>query len=48
MGLFAPAWMSKDAAKALKAVKNLTDQKKIAEAALKAPLETTRAIAVKS
>jgi hypothetical protein len=46
MGLFTP-WMSKDRPRAENAIGNLNDQKKIAEAALKAPLETTRAIAVK-
>lgn len=46
MGLFKP-WMSNSSFRAEKAIKNLTDQKKLAEAARKAPLETTRAAAVK-
>lgn len=45
MGLFTP-WMSKNSATAENAVKQLTDQKKLVEAALKAPLEDTRAAAV--
>ncbi len=46
MGLFTP-WMSTDRARAENAIENLNDQRKIAEAALKAPLERTRAFAVK-
>ena len=45
MGLFKP-WMSKNGARAEKAVAKLNDQKKLTEAALKAPLEGTRIAAV--
>lgn len=46
MGLFRP-WMSKNGARAEKAVAKLSSQEKLAEAALKAPLERTRIAAVK-
>ena len=39
--------MSKNSARAEKAVEKLNSQKKLTEAALKEPLETTRAAAVK-
>ncbi len=44
MGLFQP-WMSKNGARAEKAVAKLKNQEKLTEAALKAPLETVRAAA---
>lgn len=46
MGVLTP-WMSKNSARAENAVEKLNNQKKLTEAALKAPLETTRAAAVK-
>ncbi len=45
MGLFKP-WMSKNSARADKAVGKLRDQKKLTEVALKAPLFTTRIEAI--
>ena len=42
MGLFGPAWMKKDMVKALKALDNENDPKKLAEAALKAPVSDVR------
>ena len=42
MGLFGPGWMKNDRAKALKAIENENDPKKLAEAAMKAPVPDVR------